>query len=123
MANANYAKGYNVEREVFHYFANKGYRVIRSAGSHEADLYVEGIGLVEVKYRRFPLSPVLSVKDVCFETPSYKIYYLDDYINKTDRAVMQIKHNMKLGSLFTSNCDCVIFRFLRTKFYIAFKKE
>jgi hypothetical protein len=53
MPNANYRKGYRVEREVKHKFEEAGFKVIRSAGSHGAgDLYVEGLGSVQVKARK-----------------------------------------------------------------------
>ena len=119
----NYAKGYRIERELFYYFADRGYRVIRSAGSHEADLFVEGVGFIEVKYRKKLPSPVLIMKDVCFLTPSFKVYYLDDYINKIERPEIEVKNDMGLKSLFTSDCDCVVFRSARTRFYIAFHKS
>jgi len=47
------AKGSRIEREVKKIFEENGYKVVRSAGSFgNADLYVEGIGSVQVKARK-----------------------------------------------------------------------
>ena len=53
MPNRNYQKGYRVEREIYHRFKEAGFGVIRSAGSHgKGDLYIEGLGAVQVKVRK-----------------------------------------------------------------------
>ena len=53
MPNRNYRKGYRVEREIYHRFKEAGFEVIRSAGSHgKGDLYVVGIGSIQVKARK-----------------------------------------------------------------------
>jgi len=53
MPNRNYRKGYRVEREVKRKFEEAGFEVLRSAGSHgKGDLYVEGIGSIQVKARK-----------------------------------------------------------------------
>jgi len=53
MPNRNYRKGYRVEREIYHRFKEAGFEVLRSAGSHgKGDLYVEGIGSIQVKARK-----------------------------------------------------------------------
>jgi Holliday junction resolvase len=53
MPNANYRKGYRVEREVKHKFEEAGFEALRSAGSHGAgDLFVVGLGSIQVKARK-----------------------------------------------------------------------
>jgi len=53
MANSSYRKGYRVEREVYQKFKEAGFEVVRSAGSHgKGDLYVVGIGSIQVKARK-----------------------------------------------------------------------
>jgi hypothetical protein len=53
MPNRNYRKGYRVEREVYQKFKEAGFEVVRSAGSHgKGDLYVEGLGSIQVKARK-----------------------------------------------------------------------
>ena len=49
MANSSY----RVEREVYQKFKEAGFEVVRSAGSHgKGDLYVVGIGSIQVKARK-----------------------------------------------------------------------
>ena len=53
MPNRNYQKGYRVEREILQKFQAADFQVVRSAGSHGAgDLYVEGLGSVQIKARK-----------------------------------------------------------------------
>jgi len=53
MPNRNYRKGYRVEREVYNRFKEAGFEIVRSAGSHgKGDLYVEGLGSIQVKARK-----------------------------------------------------------------------
>ena len=47
------AKGSRVEREIKHIFEQAGFEVVRSAGSFgKADIYVKGIGSIQVKARK-----------------------------------------------------------------------
>jgi Holliday junction resolvase len=48
-----YRKGANFERKIKKTLKENGFKVVRSAGSHgKGDLYVEGLGTVQVKARK-----------------------------------------------------------------------
>ena len=68
------AKGSRIEREVKRAFEENGFKVIRSAGSHgEGDLYVEGLGAVQVKARKnFGIYKFLESIDALVIKANYK---------------------------------------------------
>ena len=74
MANSNYRKGYRVEREIYHRFKEAGFEVVRSAGSHGAgDLYVVGVGSIQVKARKnFGIYNLFEGADVLIIKADYK---------------------------------------------------
>lgn len=70
----HYNKGARFEREVKKTFEEAGFKVIRSAGSHgSADLYVEGVGSIQVKARKeFGIYRLLEGADALVIRANYK---------------------------------------------------
>ena len=85
------AKGSRVEREVRRAFEEKGFQVVRSAGSlGRADLYVEGIGSVQIKARkRFHIYELFESADVLVIKGDYKepliVMPLDKFLEVVSR--------------------------------------
>lgn len=89
------AKGSRIEREIKKIFEEAGYQVVRSAGSFgKADLYVEGIGSIQVKARKnFHIYSLLEGADALV----IKADYQEPLIAMPLRKFLEVV-NGKLGS-------------------------